>query len=110
MTAVDAGARPGGAEAPRSRKKPTLVFFYSDRSGASRRAEGFLAQVLQRRGNHDTFRLARVEVDERPDLVERFGVREVPTLLVVADQRVCARVSTPRGCVEITQGLAPWLR
>jgi thioredoxin-like negative regulator of GroEL len=106
MSAVEApAATPAAAPKP-----PTLVFFYSGRSGASRRVEGFLAQVLQRRGNHKTFRLARVEVEERPDLVERFDVDEVPTLLVVADHRVRARIGRPRGCVEISELLAPWLR
>jgi thioredoxin-like negative regulator of GroEL len=109
VSAVDATTR-GRADGRTAQKKPTLVFFYSGRSGASRRVEGFLAQVLQRRGNHNTFRLVRVEVDERPDLVDRFGVREVPTLLVVADRRVCSRIGRPRGCVEISALLAPWLR
>jgi hypothetical protein len=35
--------------------RPRLVFVYSDSSGLSRRADGFLAQVLQRRRNHETF-------------------------------------------------------
>ena len=46
--------------------QPGLVFFYSSVSGACRRAEGFLAQVLQRRRNHETFRLYRVDQEERP--------------------------------------------
>jgi len=45
-----------------------LVFFYSPLSGRCRRVEGFIAQVLQRRRNHDTFELVRVSVDLRPDL------------------------------------------
>ncbi len=36
--------------------KPSLVFFHSASSGRCRRVEGFLAQVLQRRANHDTLR------------------------------------------------------
>ena len=36
--------------------KPGLVFFHSQRSGRSRRVEGYLAQVLQRRRNHATFK------------------------------------------------------
>ena len=44
----------------RAGPKPGLVFFHSGVSGACRRAEGFLAQVLQRRRNHETFTLYRV--------------------------------------------------
>jgi len=89
--------------------KPGLVFFYSPVSGACRRAEGFLAQVLQRRRNHGTFRLYRVDEQERPDLVERFGIETMPTLVVVEDKVVRARLERPRGCREIESFLAPWL-
>jgi thioredoxin-like negative regulator of GroEL len=89
--------------------KPGLVFFYSPVSGACRRAEGFLAQVLQRRRNHGTFKLYRVDEQERPDLVERFGIETMPTLVVVEDKVVRARLERPRGCREIENFLAPWL-
>ena len=90
--------------------KPGLVFFYSSRSGACRRAEGFLAQVLQRRRNHGTFRIYRVAQEERPDLVERFGVERMPTLVVVEDKAVRARLELPRGCRDIERFLSPWLQ
>jgi thiol-disulfide isomerase/thioredoxin len=90
-------------------QKPGLVFFYSPVSGSCRRVEGFLAQVLQRRRNHGTFRLYRVDEKERPDLVERFGVATMPTLVIVEDKIVRARLERPRGCREIESFLAPWL-
>jgi thioredoxin-like negative regulator of GroEL len=94
----------------RASAQPSLLFFFSPTSGPSRRAEGFLAQVLQRRANHSTFRLVRIDADRRPDLVERFRITEVPTLLVVAERRVRARITKPSGCVELTQVLLPWLK
>jgi thioredoxin-like negative regulator of GroEL len=90
--------------------KPGLVFFYSSRSGACRRTEGFLAQVLQRRRNHGTFRLYRVAQEERPDLVERFRVERMPTLVVVDGKNVQGRLESPRGCRDIERFLAPWLQ
>jgi len=90
--------------------RPSLVFFYSQTSGKSRRAEGFLAQVLQRRSNHATFRLVRVDAEQRPDLVERFKVNELPTLLVIAEGRVRGRLVKPSGCQQITHLLSPWLK
>ena len=98
------------AGVPVAVQKPRLVFFHSTRSGPSRRVEAFLAQVLQRRGNHETFRLVRVATEERPDLVARFAIESVPTLVVVDGNRVSARLEVPRGCEEIEQLLAPWLR
>ena len=72
--------------------------------------EGFLAQVLQRRRNHSTFRVLFVDEEEHPDLVERFGVEGFPTLVVVEDRTVRARLDEPRGCREIERLLSPWLR
>ncbi|MHB8649680.1 MAG: thioredoxin family protein [Gaiellaceae bacterium] len=91
-------------------QQPGLVFFYSPVSGSCRRVEGFLAQVLQRRRNHGTFKLYRVDEQERPDLVERFAVQTMPTLVVVEDKVVRARLERPRGCREIESFLAPWLK
>lgn len=90
--------------------KPRLVFFYSPTSGRCRRSEGHLAQALQRRQNHDTFDLVRVNVEKRPDLAERFQVAEVPTLLIVEGRRVVQRVVSPRGCRELQRALGKWLR
>lgn len=89
--------------------KPGLVFFHSGLSGGCRRVEGFLAQVLQRRRNHETFTLYRVAQEERPDLVERFGVDTLPTLVVVEGKAVRARLEQPRGCRDIEAFLQPWL-
>ncbi len=95
---------------PQTASKPRLVFFTSATSGRCRRVEGFLAQVLQRRQNHATFRLVVVDESERPDLLRRFQVEEVPTLVVVEDRHVEARLAKPRGCRQIESFLAPWLR
>ena len=89
---------------------PRLVVFYAASSGKSRRVDGYLSQVLQRRGNHESFQLHRVEVTEHPELVRRFGVDEVPTLVVVEGNRVSARLASPRGCRDIEGLLGPWLR
>ena len=102
--------RNGVMSGRRRSHKPVLIFFYSDTSGRCRRAEGFLAQVLQRRHNHDTFLVRRVSADTREDLVARFRIDRVPTL-VVADERVVrGRLVEPRGCDEIQTFLAPWLK
>jgi thioredoxin-like negative regulator of GroEL len=98
------------AHAPAVGVKPGLVFFHSALSGNCRRVEGFLAQVLQRRRNHETFRLYKVAHEERPDLLERFAVATLPTLVVVEGKIVQARLESPRGCREIERFLSPWLR
>ena len=89
--------------------RPRLVFFFSPESGRCRRVDGFLAQVLQQRRNHDTFQVYRVDSQEHPDLVERFQVDSLPTLYVVEGKIVRARLEQPRGCRDIQRFLSPWL-
>ena len=90
--------------------RPLLLFFRDPSSGPSRRVEGFLAQVLQRRRNHDTFDLRRLDRDSDAELARRCGVERAPALVVVENKRVQARLEEPRGCVDIQLALAPWLR
>jgi hypothetical protein len=87
-----------------------LILFTSQKEGRSRRAEGFLAQVLQRRRNHDTFAIRYVAREQRPDLLDKFRVRETPSLVVLEGSRIRGRLPQPRGCDEIQEFLAPWLR
>jgi thioredoxin-like negative regulator of GroEL len=90
--------------------RPLLIFFTSTTNGRCRRAEGYLAQVLQRRKNHETFALRVVPQEERPDLLERFRVGVTPTLMVVDERAVRGKLEEPRGCEEIQTFLAPWLK
>jgi hypothetical protein len=90
-------------------EQPQLAFFYSAVSGRCRRVEGFLAQVLQRRGNHETFHIYRVPVEARPDLHELHKIQKLPTLAVIEDKKVVRRLEQPRACREIESFLAPWM-
>ena len=94
---------------PQPEERPRLVFFYSPLSGRCRRVEGFIAQVLQRRQNHETFELVRVSVERRPDLAEKFHVAQVPTICVVERRKLRRTIVAPRGCRELEEELEPWL-
>ena len=61
------------------------------------------------RGTTSRSSLLNVDVAENAELAQRFGVNEVPTIVVVEDKRVRGRLETPRGCRDIEQLLAPWL-
>lgn len=91
-------------------ERPRLVMFYSSLSGRCRRAEGFLAQVLQRRHNHDTFSLQRVSVDARTDLAQRFKIDSVPTILVIEQRKIVRRITSISNCRDLEKELAPWLK
>jgi thioredoxin 1 len=74
------------------------VFFTSSKSGPARRMDSTLAH-LARKERH-RLRLTRIDIDERPDLAARFGVEDVPTLMLVCDRRIVERLegrsSVPR--------------
>jgi thioredoxin-like negative regulator of GroEL len=91
-------------------EQPKLLLFHSTRSGQCRRVESWLAQTLQRRGNHKTFDVRSIAVEEHPELHERFRVEDVPTLVVVEERRVVKRLARPRRGSQIDELLAPWLR
>jgi thioredoxin-like negative regulator of GroEL len=90
--------------------KPLLIFFSSKTNGRSRRVEGFLSQVLQRRQNHETFSIKFVAQEDHPELIERFRIASTPTIVVVDHAKVQGRLIEPRGCDEIQTFLAPWLK
>ena len=94
----------------RAGARPRLLFFYSEKSGRCRRVEDFLALLLQRRRNHRTFNIIRVPLGDYPELADRFEFRRVPTLLVVQERRVVARLDCPGGVPSIESAVRPWLR
>lgn len=78
--------------------RPLLVFFCARTSGPARRMESLLAHLARK--ERARLRVLRVDVDEQPELAERFRVEAVPTLVLVIGKRVVGRldgrVSQPR--------------
>jgi hypothetical protein len=68
-----------------------------------------VAQILQHRRNHETFRLLHVEEQARPDLFDHFRITGVPTLVVVDNKVICGRLQQPRTAEQIRTFLKPWL-
>ena len=71
--------------------------------------EAFLDQVLQARRNHQTFRRETIDVDQRSDLAERFGVTEVPTIVILQEGRVVRRIVGRVGVKRLREQLDDWL-
>lgn len=71
-------------------ERPLLVFFTSRRSGPARRMESLLAHIARK--ERERLRVSKVDVDDRPELAERFRVDQVPSLALVVDNRVVARL------------------
>jgi thioredoxin-like negative regulator of GroEL len=78
--------------------RPLLVFFGAAQSGPARRMESLVAHLARK--ERARLRVTRVDVNEPPELAERFRVETVPTLALVKEKRVVerleGRVSAPR--------------
>ena len=70
--------------------KPLLVFFCSEKSGPARRMESLLAHLARK--ERERLVVKRVDVEQRPELAQRFDIDEVPTLVLVKDKRVVGRL------------------
>jgi thioredoxin-like negative regulator of GroEL len=86
---------------------PLLVFFTSRRSGPARRMESLLAHVARK--ERGRLRVSKVDVDDRPDLAERFRVGEAPSLALVVERRVVSRLDGRATAPRIESMLAPHL-
>jgi thioredoxin-like negative regulator of GroEL len=87
--------------------RPLLVFFSSKQSGPARRMESLLAHL--ERKERARLRITRVDVDDRPEIAERFEVGTVPTLVLVKDKRVVARLEGRASAPRIERSIAPHL-
>src|ERR671924_1063777 len=80
-------------------RRNLLVFFSAWRSGPARRMDSLLAQ-LARKERH-RLDVTRVDVEEQPELAERFRIRRVPTLVLIKGKRAVARLEGRANAAEI---------
>lgn len=83
--------------------RPLLVFFRSEQSGPARRMESLIAHLARK--ERERVRVKRVDVDDRPDLAARFGVTEVPTVVLVQDRQVVERLEGRASAPQIERML-----
>ncbi len=91
----------------KSDDRPLLVFFSNERSGPARRMESLLAHVARK--ERQRLRVARVDVDRRPDLAARLQITDVPTLVLIKDRRPVARIEGRSSAPKIERMLEPFL-
>ena len=87
--------------------RPLLVFFTSTRSGPARRMESLLAHLARK--ERTRLRTAKVDVDSRPELAQKFNVDAVPTLVLVKGKRPVARLEGRASAPKIEEMIEPHL-
>ena len=74
-------------------EKPVLLDFYADWCGPCRMVLPIVEEIA---GERDDVVVAKINVDEEPELAERFGVFSIPTLVVMKNGEVVNKSSGAR--------------
>ena len=86
---------------------PLLLFFTSSTSGPARRMESLLAHLARK--ERARLRIARIDAAESPEWVERLGIEDVPTLVLVKGKQPVCRLEGRASAPQIERMLAPHL-
>jgi thioredoxin 1 len=65
--------------------KPVLVDFYAEWCGPCKQLTPLLEEFAS---EHPEIRVVKVNVDDNPELTRRYGIRAMPTLMVIRDGKV----------------------
>ena len=86
---------------------PMLLFFTQETSGPARRMESLLAHPARK--ERSRLRVSRIDAAASPDWVDRLGVTQVPTLILLKDRRPVERLEGRVSAPQIERMLAPHL-
>jgi thioredoxin len=86
--------------------KPVVVDFWAEWCGPCRAIAPILEEIA---GERDEITIAKVNADDNPELVLRYGVQSIPTLLVFSNGNLSKRVIGARGKAQLLQELDEFL-
>jgi thioredoxin 1 len=83
--------------------KPVLVDFWAEWCGPCRALAPYLDEIATENG--DKIKVAKVNVDENPDLALQFDIMSIPTLIVFQDGQPVHRFQGASGKAGLLQQL-----
>ena len=73
--------------------KPVLIDFYADWCGPCRMVAPIVHEIAE---ENDNVVVGKINVDDEPELAQRFGVMSIPTLVVMKNGKESARATGAR--------------
>jgi thioredoxin 1 len=85
---------------------PVIVDFWAEWCGPCRAVSPVLEQIAEERA--DSLRVVKVNIDEEPELQQRYGILSIPTILLFegGEPTAAAVGAQPKRMLERSLGLA----
>ncbi len=78
--------------------KPVLLDFYADWCGPCRMVSPIVEKIAE---ENPQYLIGKVNVDQEPDLAQKFGVLSIPTLVVIKNGNVVRQLTGARPKADI---------
>ena len=86
---------------------PILVDFWAEWCGPCKMISPVLEDIAKEHGTR--IQIAKLNVDDNPNVARRFDVMSIPTLLVIADGEVKKRLVGAKGKPQLLEELAEFI-
>jgi thioredoxin len=96
--------QPADWQALETSAKPVFLDFWADWCGPCKMLGPTFDRLAEKYGEQVTF--AKVNVDEMPDVANKFGIRSIPTLVLLQGGNVVEKVVGLRSEQELAQVLS----